>query len=114
MIENTVDVVSFLSKASAEDIASIETAIKVRKDFLTAQRVDSLTPGMTVRLQGLRPKYLNGLSGEISHREQGRGNPRVAVLLTEASTKAFERAKGLRPGTERYLLTGVPSVCLIP
>lgn len=97
------DVLDFVAlHADQPDIENIWAACKRRQKYLrdnrAASNAASLRPGDRVRLSGLSPKYLNGLTGEV-----------VDVLGgTKVQVKLFD-------GTNRFqagIPYTVPASCL--
>ena len=109
---NIADAVGFVTaQATSDDLDALQSAIKFRRKALEQVLSQTMQIGSTVTLQGLSPKYLNGLRGDIT----GIAGKRANILLDEASTDSLRWAgrKFVIPaGTERYTLRGVPVVCL--
>jgi hypothetical protein len=63
------DVLDYVGTASREEITGIHEAANARarllRDLKTAEAAATIKVGDRVTLNGLRPKYLNGLQGEI-------------------------------------------------
>lgn len=102
------------SHATDEDLARVQSAITVRRQALAAVTAATLHTGSSVRLDGLRPKYLNGLTGEI----QSLTGTHATLLLDETSTIQL-RYDGVRrwtipQSTTRYALSGIPLACCKP
>lgn len=100
-----------LSHASREDLSRIGEAIKQRRVILGTIAAASVATGSSVRLDGLSPKYLNGLTGTVKTLDA----KSAAVELDETSTEKL-RWDGFRKytvpdDTKRYLLRGVPLSC---
>lgn len=98
---------AYIADAGHDELAQIQAAVKERRRALSA----ALRSDTPVHLQGLRPQYLNGLTGEL----QSIAGTRGTVLLDEASTARL-RLYGARrfhipSSTTRYPLTGVPLTC---
>ena len=107
-IDSTLDFIA--GHADERQIDVIHAALRDRRKALAARRALAVTVGQTVTLDGLSPKYLNGLTGTV---RTIKGN-RADVLLDEASTLSLRWA-GRRfvvpEDTKNYLLTGVPTTC---
>lgn len=105
------DVLGFvLGSAEQSDIERLYAAIKQRQQVLRAVKAAAVSEGATVKLEGLSPKYLNGLTGAAQN-IQGQ---RCDVKLDETSTMTL-RFTGRRffvpPGVTNYVVTGVPLSC---
>jgi hypothetical protein len=101
-----------ITQATADDMEVIKRAMATRKELL----VDEIAEGDSIRLSGLSPKYLNGLTGKFHERGNGRGKSRGSVVLDEASTKVL-RVKGrnrffIPPDNKEYTLGGLPMTCI--
>lgn len=59
---------------------AIRSRMAIVKDQTARRNVVTLTPGAKVRLQGLSPKYLNGMTGIIVEDPLFRSNSRKATL----------------------------------
>lgn len=57
------------------------------RSLAAAENLGNLQPGQTVRLQGLKPKYLNGLTGTVQAIE----GSRIRVKLDDVSALAAGR-----------------------
>lgn len=105
------DVIGFIvTSADDADIDRIHDALRQRRRALAAVTAAAVRPGMDVRLDGLSPKYLNGLTGTV---ESINGN-RCSVLLDEESTQNL-RFAGKRfyvpIDMTNYIMRGVPLQC---
>ncbi|MCM3883146.1 hypothetical protein [Frankia sp. R82] len=104
-----------LSHASEQDLPQIMEAVKQRHRALAALRTASLTTGTPVRLDRLKPGYLNGLTGIL-----GPIDGKFATVILDAdSTKRLRvtsRNKSyVVPSDEaRFDLEGVPLVSCLP
>lgn len=113
MSENTTpaDVIAFIvARADDTDLANILTAYKARKKLLGQIAAAAVKPGVEVTLDGLSPKYLNGLKGTVKSISGGR----CTVTLDEASTNdlGFRSTRFyMLPGSKNYDLTGIPTQC---
>lgn len=100
------------SHADEQDLEVLGRAIKDRRKLLGEQRAATVRRGVEVSLDGLSPKYLNGLTGTV---ETVRGS-RADIRLDEQSTVRL-RLSGRKfhvPSDEtQYLLTGVPKQCCL-
>lgn len=100
------------SHADEQDLDALREAIKTRHAVLGQQRAASVRRDAEVRLDGLSPKYLNGLTGTV---ESISGN-RADVRLDEKSTTRLRYAgrKFFIPNDEeKFLLSGVPKQCCL-
>lgn len=96
--------------ADEGDLERIIQAVKDRRRTLRDAVAASVTEGATVTLDGLSPKALNGLVGDVV---TIRGK-RADVLLTEKSTDGLRWTRTrfyVDPDVKRHLLAGVPTSC---
>ena len=112
MSETTArDAVAFiLARADETDIANILAAVKTRRRLLGQISAAAVKVGATVTLEGLSPKYLNGLTGTVKNIS----GARCTVTLDEASTNdlGFRSTRFyLLPGQKNYDLNGIPTQC---
>lgn len=101
------------SRADEQDLEALLQAVKTRRNVLGEQRAATVRNGTEVRLDGLSPKYLNGLTGTVV---STKGN-RADVRLDKASTNKLRYAGRkfyVNANEEEYLLTGVPKQCCLP
>lgn len=80
------DVLNYMSNQATESEAralfdAANARLKVLRAATAAQNIASLTPDTRVRTGGLKPKYLNGLTGSVVGVEGGR----VRIKLDEDS-----------------------------
>lgn len=105
--------VSFISDHADEaDLDAIIATIKARQKMLATRRASAVVVGQSVTLDGLQPKYLNGLAGTV---KSIRGNA-AEVELDEHSTEQLRfygrRRFIIADGTTRYVMGGIPlSTC---
>lgn len=100
------------SSADEQDLDSLIQAVKTRRNVLGEQRAATVRRDAPVRLDGLSPKYLNGLTGTV---ETTKGN-RADVRLDEQSTSRlrYSGKKYYIPADEsQFLLSGVPKQCCL-
>ena len=101
-----------LDHADSADIDRVYEAAKMRHKTLQAKAASAVRIGMTIRLNGISPKYLNGMTGEVVSIDR----QRASVLLDERSTRTL-RVKGGRrfyipADVKQYEVSGVPlSTC---
>lgn len=102
-----------LALTSDADLATVLQVVKDRRTELSMR----LEVGKAVRIDGISPKYLNGLTGRISDIQRGTGKPIATVTLDVASTARL-RATGRRtfipPQEQNHPLGGIPLVCCKP
>lgn len=101
------------SHATERDIEQILEAAQTRRKVLAQVRSAALSVGTKVTLGGLRPKYLNDLSGTV----RIINGQRCDVSLDEASTNRLRYAGKrfiVRPDVTSYVLKGVPVTCARP
>jgi hypothetical protein len=109
------DVVAWItSEATADDVARLEIVLQVRRKGLRTAQAAQARHGMAVVLDGLSPKYLNGLIGTID----GLNGRRCSVLLSPESTDRLRHTTQKRfyvsADMTRFLLRGVPTTCCLP
>lgn len=107
------DVTSFiLTSATQDDIDHIYAATKSRTRTLRDVVAAQVQVGATTTLQGLSPKYLNGLRGTVTAINGTRGD----VLLDEESTRNLRylgaRRYHIPAETTQHTLTGGPLSCI--
>lgn len=101
-----------VTECSAEEIDKVKGDLKARRDIL----VSSIVEGDVVRVTGISPKYLNGLTGAFRLERGRRGKARGSVMLDEVSTAILKSKKGnyyIPEGAKEYLLIGIPMVCFM-
>ncbi|MGA5819809.1 hypothetical protein ACPC54_18355 [Kitasatospora sp. NPDC094028] len=98
------DAVDYLTtRATREDLAALETAAEIRRKSLRAERAAAITKGMTVELEKLSTKYLNGLTGSVEEIQRPRtGEPRAVVRLDAESFETLKLYKYLPPTAKHY------------
>jgi Pyruvate/2-oxoacid:ferredoxin oxidoreductase gamma subunit len=103
-----------LSHASDDDLTRLAAAMKQRRAALGSIRTATLTTGATVRIAGIRPKYLNELTGQIA-RIDGK---HATVTLDADSTDRLRYASQSRfvvpTEAASFDLRGVPLTCCLP
>jgi hypothetical protein len=109
------DVIAFIvARADDTDLSNIIGAVNARRKTLRTIAAASVKPGLAVRLDGLSPKYLNGLTGTVKSVE----GQHCTVTLDAASTErlgwqsrfSLQVRMSQKPdGT--YDFGGVPSSC---
>lgn len=107
------DTISFITnEADEEDLNRIFSALKLRRQVLGQIKASAVSEGMKVTLEGLSPKYLNGLSGVIVERN----GARVTVLLDEKSTQMLRFSGQKRffipADCTSYRMAGIPAQCV--
>lgn len=113
MFENTTpaDVIAFIvARADETDLANILNAVKARRKALGQINAAAVKVGQRVTLDGLSPKYLNGLTGTVLSVE----GARCTVTLDRDSTTSLRYAgQRFRIPTEHmeYNLGGIPTQC---
>lgn len=108
----SVAVTAVLALSGDADLATVAQVVKDRRTELSMQ----LEIGRTVRIDGISPRYLNGLTGRVSEIQRGTGKPTATVTLDVASTARL-RATGRRfvpPQEQNHPLGGIPLVCCKP
>lgn len=107
------DVAEFiLTSATQEDIDRIYAAAKSRTRTLRDVVAAQVEVGASTQLQGLSPKYLNGMRGTVTAIRGARGD----VLLDEDSTRSLRylgfRKYHIPAETTQYTLSGIPLSCI--
>jgi len=97
-----------LTGASNEDLTRVIEAIKSRRSILSTINAASVTVGASVKLDGLSPKYLNGLTGTVSSI-----SGRSATINLDARSTQDLRWSGrkrffINDGVTEYPLGGIP------
>lgn len=107
------DTVDFLhSQATEQDLDTVLQAIRLRRKALGNITASAVQVDLDVRLDGLSPKYLNGLTGKVTDLK----GDRATVRLDENSTDTLRvRSRGKRfyipELTAEYDLGGIPMSC---
>lgn len=109
------EVLTYLRDSATEaDIQQVYAVAKTRSKLLRSARAATVTHGQRVRVTGISPKALVGLTGEVSYLNGTHGT----VLLSEDSTRILRSTRtkyAARTLTvDRYALTGVPLTCMEP
>lgn len=99
-----------INSATSEDCSTLKGAIKLRGTILRSQ----LKVGDPVEIEGISPKYLNGLKGTFKGmRPRSRKYGRIE--LDETSTTVL-RARGDRfevpNGVKNHVISGIPVSCM--
>jgi hypothetical protein len=97
-----------LSSASNEDLSRVIDGVKSRRGILATLNAASVTVGASVKLDGLSPKYLNGLTGTVAST-----NGRSATITLDARSATNLRWYGrkrffINEGATEYPLSGIP------
>lgn len=97
-----------LTGASNEDLSRVIEAIKNRRTILSTINAAAVTVGAAVKLDGLSPKYLNGLTGTVASI-----SGRSATITLDARSTTDLRWNGRRrffiaEGATEYPLGGIP------
>ncbi|MGW3932954.1 hypothetical protein ACWECC_33405 [Streptomyces microflavus] len=89
--------------------------------FTATPMPENIEPGRRVRLVGISPVCLNGLTGTTQANPASRATTRLDVLLDESSTEFLRRdhrvnntrkVKAPGPDVTRHVLPGVPTDCM--
>lgn len=108
------EVAQFIHTATSADMDAIRDCLKNRVSNMRNERAAQVILGGTVTTVNLSPKYLSGLTGEVTKIE----GTRAEVLLSEDSTftaKYSDRTGKYTYGfgdAKRGTLKGVPLSCL--
>lgn len=111
-------VVEFLTTTATEhDLDVVVDALRGRRAALAKVTAAAIKRGVTAKTKNLKPKYLSGLTGDVTEIESGRGESKAHLLLDENSSSSLDRYPGARryclvdPATGRRILH-VPVTCL--
>lgn len=99
--------VSFvLNSATRDDIERLADAIRTRQKVLRAEAAAAVTVGMTAKIEGISPKYLNGMVGEVVSIE----GSAATVRLDKASTSKLRGTQrfGWMVNEEEHPMGGIP------
>lgn len=108
-MSTATDAIKLISELTRQELDAVQSAVTARSKYLREQEAltnqATLTPGTRVMTKGLRPKYLNGLHGEVIATPTRRSKD-IAVKI-DADDRYFV--------TGRYNLDAlaVPANCLI-
>lgn len=86
------DVLSYVAtRATEAEIRQLGTAANAAIKALRAQTAAvvsaQLEPGTRIKLTGVRPQYLNGLTGTFVRMNDGRGKQRAIIQLDDESRR---------------------------
>jgi hypothetical protein len=96
-------VVAFLTgHADNHALDVVFDTAKARRAELARIQASTIRVGATVRTRDVRPKYMSGLTGEVSGIRTRAGRSNAEVLLDEDSSEALRRQGS---GAEKYALT---------
>lgn len=101
------------SRADEQDLEALIQAVKTRRHVLGEQRAATVRIGTAVRLDGLTPKYLNGLTGTVEATRRNRAD----VRLDKGSTNKLRyagRKFNVNANVEEHMLMEVPKQCCLP
>ncbi|WP_447008697.1 hypothetical protein ACRAKJ_25770 [Saccharothrix sp. DSM 118769] len=108
------EVIGFvLERADESDLDRIIDAVKKRRGLLRDKAAADVKEGKPVTLYGLKPAYLNGLTGIVKSIEPGR-TTRAVVRLDRQSTMALAYSSdkyASLSGRDSYDLKGIPVTC---
>lgn len=99
--------------ADEQEITALYDALNTRRKALNDRRALAVREGLSVRLDGLSPKYLNGLTGTV----ESISGKRADVRLDEHSTSVLRYAGNkfyVAADVNEYVLHGVPKGCCLP
>lgn len=107
------DTIDFLhNRATQDDIDAMYPALKRRQKALGDITAATVQVGIEVRLDGLSPKYLNGLAGTVETIDGT--HARASVKLDKISTDRL-RGRSSRFNIPdiliQYTLSGIPMAC---
>lgn len=117
MSENitTPDVVDYIVGGATEgDLAVIINAINLRRKALRAISAAAVTVGAKVTLDGLSPKYLNGLTGTVKSVQGARCTVTLDVASTDRlswNSRYTVTVQALKNTDGTYDFAGIPSSC---
>lgn len=108
------EVIGFvLEQADESDLDRITDAVKKRRGVLRDKAAADVKEGKQVTLYGLRPAYLNGLTGTVKSIKPGRTR-KVVVTLDRRSTSVLAYSSAdyhSLHGQDSHDLTGIPITC---
>lgn len=108
------DALEFIrSHATASDIEKIYAATKERTRNLRAVTAARVQAGANATLDGLSPKYLNGLTGTVSSIQGARGDVRLDARSTRDLRYLGARKYFISADTTEFTLRGVPLSCIV-
>jgi hypothetical protein len=97
-----------LTSATEADLERVWDAAKERRKALGRITAASVTVGAQVRLDGLSPKYLNGLAGTVVDIK----GARCTVLLDQSSAERLSFRRFIVRGEDgTYRMNGIPLQC---
>ena len=108
-----LDTLTFIDDhADEKALNRIVTAVNTRRKVLAARRAALIDEGDSVRIDGISPKYLAGMTGTVKSIK----GKHATVTLDEASTDVLARKGNRRfyvpAGVDTYDLSGIPLSCL--
>ncbi|SEB31813.1 hypothetical protein [Streptomyces melanosporofaciens] len=110
-LESVIDFI--LNQADEGSVEKVFAAGNQRMATLINARAAQVTEGATVRLTGLKPKYLNGLQGEVVELTRERKQIIAVVLLDETSTTEFSFHREIDPETQRHRVRVPAGTCKV-
>lgn len=100
--------------ATSDDLDRIYAACRARQKALASVKAAAVKVGMVVTTEGLTPKYINGLTGEVTSITGARASVRFAHNQANriAYTKHGPRAL-LTQEDPLFVMGGIPLTCLV-
>lgn len=112
---NVSDILRFvLERADETDLDRLARAIRSRHRTLKEKAAAGVTEGVKVRLDGINPKYLAGLTGTVKSISPSGRTRRAVITLDKQSSSALALATEkyrFLIGKDSYDLTGIPVTC---
>ncbi|WP_439681638.1 hypothetical protein [Embleya sp. MST-111070] len=104
-----------LTTASEDDLARFDATARQRSVVNAAARADLVEEGLTVRIDHLRNKYLNGLRGVVHSIDRPRaGRPTAIIRLDAASAKVAKAWEPTLAGNASHCDIRISLTCCFP
>ena len=103
-----------VSRADNHELDRIIDAVKERRRALRAIVAASVRRGATVQLGGLSPKFLNGLTGEVTAIDGKRATVRLDEESTDRLRYQYSPRYPVADGVTNRVINGVPLECCLP
>jgi hypothetical protein len=107
--DEVVDYVT--THATNEELEELQAAMNARNSILQAQRAAAVRVGSTVTFVTIAPKYMEGLTGEITSIDGKHATVRLNVRSTNTLRVKGRRRFFIPPTTQRYEVSGIPLTC---
>lgn len=97
-----------LTSASNEDISRVIDGIKSRRSILATINAASVAIGEKVKLDGLKPKYLNGLTGTVESISGRSATVKLDARSTQELRWSGRRTHFIEADATEYPVRGLP------